>query len=67
MGSVIEQEAFDFSGSGWTKKSNKNLVNHPYKIATSNTRSSRDEENLMRYLGSNNIKAGGSGRKVDLL
>lgn len=64
IGSVPEMEAFDFSGKGWARKAIKYPVNKPYKIATSNSRSSRSEANLMRYLSPENIKAGGSGRKV---
>jgi hypothetical protein len=38
IGSVLEQEAYDFTGKDWIKKIRKYPINRPLKIATSNSR-----------------------------
>ena len=64
IGSVKSKETYDFFGKEWKRKQTKYPLHSPIKVVTSNSRSTAMERDLLRVLGAQNIKAGGSGRKV---
>ena len=64
IGSVKEKEAYDWIDNKWMKKQRKFPINKPLKIATSNSRATTMQADLIKGLQATNVKAGGSGRKV---